>query len=266
MSLFKNLTTEGLADNEDRAGGGNFGARETDVYGGKIKVAYAGQSTGGAHNVTLLVAMADGGEYRETVYVTNKKGENFFLSKDAKNADGSPKKVALPGFTTIDDICQVSADKVLADMDTEEKIVNIYDYDAKKELPKSVQVLTELTGKDVLLGIKKSLVNKSDKVGDEYVANAETREENHIEKVFHPTLRVTVVEAKNTNPGETPVAAFIDTWLEKQKGKTHDKRTIKDGSAGTSGRPGRAAAAGGPPQGGAATARKSLFGNQAAAA
>jgi len=257
MSLFKNLTTAGLEDNEDRAGGAS-GRRETDVYAGKIKVAYAGQSAGGAHNVTLLIAMADGNEYRETIYITNKKGENFFLNKDDKT-----KKVALPGFTTIDDICQVSADKVLADMVAEDKVVQIYDYDAKKELPKSVPVLTELTGKDVLIAIKKTLVNKNEKVGEAYVPTAETREENTIEKVFHPTLRVTVVEAKKAAAGEVPVAEFIDVWLEKNKGKTQDKRSIKDGEGVQSGRP-RAGVHPGAASSGASTARKSLFGAQAA--
>jgi len=257
MSLFKNLTTTGLEENEDRAGGG-FSARETDVYAGKIKVAYAGQSDGGAHNVTLLIAMADGNEYRETVYITNKKGENFFLNKDDKS-----KKIALPGFTTIDDICQVCADKVLADMVAEDKVVQIYDYGAKKELPKSVPVLIELTGKDVLLGIKNTLVNKKGPAPD-YVPTAEPRNENNIEKVFHPILRVTVVEAKKAAAGEVPVAEFIDVWLEKNKGKTQDKRSIKDGEGVQSGRPRSAGVHPGAASNGASTARKSLFGAQAA--
>lgn len=261
MSLFGNLTTEGLEENQDRAGGGG-GARETDVYTGTIKVAYAGQSEKGARNVTII-AMLGGTEYRETVYVTNRKGENFFLSKDAKNEDGSPKKVALPGFTIIDDLCQVTVEKSLAEMVGEDKIINIYDYEAKKEVPKSVPVLTELTGKPVLLAIKKTLVNKNGPAPD-YTPTAETREENNIEKVFHPTLRITVVEAKEAaKSGKAPVAAFVDVWLDKNKGKTHDKRTIKDGDGVQSGRP-RAANSSAPPQAGAPTARKSLFGAQAA--
>lgn len=252
MSLFKTLTSTGLEENIDRTGGG-FQPRETDVYAGKIKLAYAGASTGGAQNVTLIVALADGGEYRETIYITNKKGENFFLNKDDKT-----KKVALPGFTTIDDICQICTDKPLSEQDCEEKIVKIWDYDAKAELPKSVPVLTELLGKDVLLAIKKSTVNKSGPAPD-YAPLSETKEENAIDKVFHPTLRVTIVEAKSGKAS----GEFIDVWLEKNKGKTQDKRTIKDGDGSQSGRPRGASA--GPPQAGGTSARKSLFGGQAAA-
>lgn len=267
MSLFGNLTTQGLEENQDRAGG-SYSALETDLYTGKIKVAYAGQSSGGARNVTLIIAGMGGQEYRETVYVTDRNGKNFFLSKDAKNDDGTPKKIALPGFTVIDDICQVCTDKPLAEQNGEDKIVNIWDYEAKKELPKSVPVLVDLIGKDVLLAVKKSIVNVNEKNGaGEYVPTDKERDENTIEKVFHPTARCTVVEAKKAAAEGKPVeAAFIDVWLEKNKGRTHDKRSNKGGN-GQSGQARTSAAnSGGPPQGGNGSAtRKSLFGGQQAA-
>lgn len=251
MSLFKNLTNDGLEENQDRLGG--FSVFDTDVYGGKIKVAYAGQAPSGAHNITVILDLG-GREYRETVYITNKKGENFFLNKEDKS-----KKVALPGFTTIDDLCQAATDKTLAEQDTEEKMVNVYDRDAGKEVPKAVQVLTDLTGKDVLVAIQKTMVDKTkkDDATGEYVPTGESRDENTIVKVFHPTLRVTIVEAKD---GKS--AAFIDAWLERNKGKVFDKRQHK-GDGVRSGRPG--ATNSGPPTGGAGTARKSLFGGAAAA-
>ena len=257
---FGNLNTDNLQENEDRLGG--FSRPETDVYLMTIKVAYAGESQGGAKNVTLIGSLGSQ-EYRETIYVTNKKGENFFLSKTEKDANDNPKKIALPGFSTIDDICQMVAGKGLGEQTVEEKIVNVYDPEAKKEMPKAVPVLTELTGKTILLGIKKVLVNKSGPAPD-YAPTEETREENAIEKVFHPELRVTMVEAKEAAKNDKqPVAAFIDAWIERNKGKTQDKRTIKDGAGVKSGRPG--SSNGGAPQAGAQSARKSLFGNQAAA-
>jgi hypothetical protein len=260
MNPFGKLSTEGLAENEDRAGGG-FSPLETDVYEGVIKVAYAGQSKEGAHNVSLILQIGTQ-EHRETIYVTNKAGENFFLSKTEKDAAGKPKKVALPGFTTIDDLCQVSVGKTLSEADVEEKVLKIYDYDTRQEVPKSVPVLTELTGKPCLVAIKKSLVNKKGPAPT-YEPIADYREENTIEKVFHPELRVTVVEAKKSaEKGEDPKAEFIDVWLEKNKGRTHDKRQVKDGEAGKSGRP-----SAGPPQAGGQSGapKRSLFGNKNAA-
>jgi hypothetical protein len=249
MSRFGNLTTEGLEETQDRVGG--FSPLETDAYTGTIKVAYAGQSQGGAHNVTLIVDI-DGREYRETVYVTNKKGENFFLNQNDKT-----KKVPLPGFTVIDDICLVTTDKPLAEQRDEEKIVNIYDFEAKREVPTSVPVLVDLLGKTVTLGIVKQLENKSEKQGDQYVPIADTREINFIDKVFHHPTGITTVEARNG----IQEPKFLEAWTTRNKGNTRDKRTIKDGEAGTAGRPGRP---GGAPQAapaaGAQPARKSLFG------
>ena len=79
---------------------------------------------------------------------------------------------------------------------------------------------------------------------------AETREINVTDKVYHPEQKLTVAEARQ---GQTE-AKFWDSWLERNKGQTRDKRTIKDGAAGgartTPPKPGEAAAA----------PRKSLFG------
>lgn len=244
MGIFSDLKTEGLEETQDRLGG--FAVLETNAYEAAIKVAFAGQSAGGAHSVTVI-ADAGGREYRETIYITNRKGENFFLNKNDKT-----KKVPLPGFTTMDDICLVTTDKPLSEQDTEEKIVNVYDSDAKKEVPKSVQVLTALTGATVILGIVNNLVNKNEKDGSgNYVPTPDTRNENVIDKVFHSPSKMTVVEARTgaTEP------KFYDAWVAKNAGQTRDRRELKDGSGGSAGKP-----TAGPPAGGSAAPRKSLFG------
>ena len=226
MSLFQQLGDEGLEQVQDRLGG--FQPFNTDVYPAKIKAAYAGKSAEGAMSVTVMADIG-GKEYRETLYITNKKGENFYLNKqDAK------KKVPLPGFTTVNDICLIACEKPLSQMQTEEKIIKLYDYDAKQEVPKPVQMITELIGKDVALGIFRQLENKSTKDSSgKYVATPETREINVIEKVFHPELKLTVAEAQN---GKTK-GEFWDAWVERNKDTIRDKREIKDGAGGTAGAP-----------------------------
>lgn len=249
MSLFGNLKSDGLEQTQDRLGGG-YQPKETDIYTGKIKALYAGKSAGGAQSVSLILSLADGSEYRETFWITNKKGENFFLNKDDKT-----KKVPLPGFTIVDDLCLVTTGKPLSEQDTEEKTIKLYDSEAKKELPKAVPMLVEALGLEVSLGIVKVLENKNEKQGDEYVPTAETREVNATDKVFHTETRMTVVEAREG----AEVAKFWDSWLERNKGNTRDKRTIKDGQAGTAGAPKAAGASAAAPAAGGAP-RKSLFG------
>lgn len=249
MSLFGNLKSDGLEETSDRLGG--YSPFDTDIYTGKVKMAYADKSDGGAQNVNLVIDIG-GKEYRETVYVTNKKGENFFINKDDKT-----KKVPLPGFTIIDDLCLCTTEKPLSDQEVEDKVVKIYDYEARKELPKSVPVLVEVIGKTVSLAIVRVLENKQAKNSSGvYEPTAETREINTITKVFHTESKMTMVEARN---GEE-VGKFWDSWLERNKGQVADKRTIKDGQAGAP----KGAKAGGPPTQTAAPApaRQSLFGKK----
>ena len=247
MSIFGNLTNEGLEETTDRLGG--FQIRATDIYPATIKAAYAGQSDGGARNVTIVVELPDG-EYSETIYVTNKKGENWFLNQNDKS-----KKVPLPGFTTIDDICLVTTGKSLSEQDTEEKVVKIYDFDERKELPKAVPMLVDLIGQTLFLGIVQQTVDKNQKNEStgEYEPTGETRDENVIEKVFHDPTKMTVVEARQ---GATePV--FFEKWLSKNKGIVRNKAKGADGKGTQSGRPG-----GGAPQSGNGGQKKtsSLFG------
>jgi hypothetical protein len=246
-NVFGNLTTQGLEESSDRLGG--FAPLETDIYTGIVKALFAGESQGGAMSLTLIADFG-GKEFSETVYVTNKKKENFFVNKN------DPKKrVPLPGFTIADDICLITSGKPLAEQVPEEKVVNLYDFDAKKELPKAVQMLMECVGQPIALGIVKQTVNKREKQGDEYVPTTETRDENVIEKVFHPEFKLTVAEARN-GKGSDEANKFYDAWLKKNKGVTRDKTTVKDGQGGSSA----------PPKAGSKTApaanaapRKSLF-------
>lgn len=250
-ALFGTLTNDGLEESQDRLGG--FNKFESGAYSGTIKAAYAGKSTGGAQSVTVILETASG-EYREAFWITNKKGENFF-----RNKDDNTKKVPLPGFTIVNDICLVTTNKELAQQATEEKVMNIYDYDAKKEVPTSVPMIVELLGKQVTFGILKELKNKQVKNAStgEYEDTAESREENVVDKIFHVPSNLTVVEARQGS--QTP--NFYGSWVEKNKGQTRDRRAIKDGAAG--GQAGRTGRPGAPPQGGAAAAKtSSLFGPQ----
>lgn len=251
---FGNLSSEGLEETRDSLGG--YAAKESGIYTGKLKAFYAGQSSGGAHNVTVIVTGGDFGntEYRETVYITNRKGENFFLNKNDNN-----KKVPLPGFTVIDDICLATVGKSLSELGFEEKMMNIYDPEQKKELPKSVPMAVEILGQEVSLAILKSTENQTEKVGDQYVPKSDgsTRDVNNIDKVFNTQTKMTVAEARG---GQTE-SAFWDAWEGRNKGKTRD-RTTKDGAGGAGKAGAPQAGAGNAAGNGGAAPRTSLFGGK----
>lgn len=249
---FGNLKSEGLEESQDRLGGG-FAAKESDIYTGNIKAFYAGESAKGAKSVTVILAGGQFGdqEYRETIYITKQTGENFYLNPQDKS-----KKIPLPGFTVIDDMCLATVGKPLSEVDFEEKVMNIWDPEQRKELPKSVPMAVELLGQEVSVAIQKTLENQTEKDAQgNYVPKADgsTREVNNIDKVFNTATKMTVAEAR----GGATEAQFWDKWVERNQGKTRDKT---EKNAGQAGRPN----AGGTPQAGGnaggAAPRTSLFG------
>lgn len=254
MSLFKKFAAPSdvkLEEVKDSVGGG-FPVLDTDVYKGKVKMAFLDVWGSDANYVALTLALENGKEYSENITITNKKGDTFY-EKNGKN-------YPLPGFVTIDDLCLVTLGVGLSEMDehTEEKQVAVYDRDAGKEIPKVKQVLTGLLGKDVAVAIQKSIETKMDKDGEgKYtIPTADTRETNSIEKIFEPESMMTTVEAR----AEKSEGEFHKVWLKKNQGKTRVKTHKGDA---TGGKPVSSKPAGSAPQAsGAAGARKPLFGNK----
>lgn len=246
MKMFGNLTADGLEQTGDRLGGG--GVRESDAYDGTIKVAYAGKaSASNAQSLTVIFNLG-GSEYRETFWVTNKNGENFFIDKQ-----DSSKKVPLPGYTMADDLCLLTTGFPLSEQTFTEKVINLYDYEAKKEVPTNVHVIMDLMGKPITLGLIKQTVDKTkknDSTGS-YEPTGETRDENLIDKIFHHDSKRTVTEVRNG----IEVAEFFPKWVEKNKGVTRNRAKGAQGKTGAPGRP-----AGAPPAASAAKPTTSLFG------
>jgi hypothetical protein len=251
MKMFQNFSTENLEDSKDVVGGGGF-IKDTGIYKGTVKLAYAKDSGSSDAKAVALHIDIDGTEYREDFWVINKKGENFYQDKkDAK------KHHPLPGYTSIDDLCLLTCEKGLSDMEAEEKTVKLYDFEAKKELPTQVPVLSELIDKEITVAIVRQTVDKNTKQDDgSYVPSGETRDENVIEKFFHEPTNLTVVEARAGI--EEP--AFYDKWKTANEGKPPRNRskgvTAGGGSAGRSGAPGASSAGGAKPSG--------LFGKKSA--
>lgn len=243
--MFGNLTDTGLEQSGDRLGGS--GILDTGVYDGIVKLAYAGKSqSSNAQSITAHIEI-NGREFRESFWVTNRNGENFYADKnDAK------KKHPLPGFTMADDLCLVTTGQPLAEQTVEEKVVNLYDFNARKEMPQNVPVLTDLIGKPVTVAIFAQIVDKNQKDANGiYQPTGETRNENVADKFFHQESHRTVTEIREG----VEEAVFYDKWKEKNAGQPPRNRA--KGVQGNSGAPGRPAAAGSPAAGGAA--RPSLF-------
>ncbi len=205
-------------DDSIKEGGDSLGGAvliESGLYDANIEMAYLSTSKGGAMalNVVLLI---EGESVRQTIYMTSgtaKGALNYYIGRDGQ-------KVYLPGFQLANSIALLTVGKDISDVDVEEKVIKLWDYDAKGEVPTKVKVFMELLGKKIKVGMIKQIVDKNVKNDDgTYVPSGETRDENEISKVFHidSGLTVTEIKAEATEPG------FITKWVEKWKGVTKNK-------------------------------------------
>ncbi|QDH83937.1 hypothetical protein Axy10_053 [Achromobacter phage vB_AxyP_19-32_Axy10] len=255
-TLFSSLadSTKGMEAAKDSLGG--FRARESDLYDAILKVAYVGQSAGGANFMELVFTLADGTDYKERQFFTSgkDKGQKPYYEK-------GDKKLPLPGYTIVSDLLRITAGTTLETTEFEEKQVNVYDADQKKDLPKAVMVPVEALGKKVTLGIQKVLEikQKKNEATGEYEDTDETREINQIDKLFDTDSGLTVVEALTAHQAgnDKPEPVFRDEWLKANQGKTRDN-TKKGGAKGNAGAKEAPKAAGA--TGGAPAVKKSLFG------
>lgn len=241
MSLLKNLTTDdNIANEKDVIGASRI--RESGLYPFTITTAYLSKSSGGA--VALNVTLKDeAGEVRQQVYMTSgtQKGGKNYYEKDGE-------KHYLPGFLIANSIALLTVGKEISELDTEEKVINVYSFDAKAEVPTKVEMVMDLLNQEVLVGLLKQTVDKNAKGDDgKYHATGETRDENEIDKIFRASDRMTTAEIR----AEAPEATFASLWDQKWTGKTKTKAT----GAANAGKAGAPAAAGG-----ANRPKTSLFG------
>lgn len=183
---------------------------DTDIYGATIKMIFAGKSKSGARNVTIQLKTADGKDYNETVYLTNKEGKNTY-EKDGK-------EYYLPGFLLVNNLAIMTTGKGLHDLaaEVETRTVKLYDYDAKKEVATDVQAIVPMLNQQVLVAIQeeefaKTKLNEATK---KYEPTGEYGVKNVIVKAYDPETRRTAVEMRDDKE-----ATQADAWLAANKGK-----------------------------------------------
>ena len=208
MSLFKKV--EGIEEEKDVLGGGSkFGVWNTGVYDVIIDSVYLDKSSGGAYSMNFVFKTADGKELSDTMYVTSgeAKGQlNYYTDKEGK-------KRYLPGYNIANAIAFAATGKELPDLEPENKIIEIYNYDLKKKVPTEKPVYMDLIGKKVKLGVFKVKEFKGVKdTSGQYVDSDEVKEFNEINKIFDEN-GLTIVEKKagKTEPG------FLNEWVDKYK-------------------------------------------------
>lgn len=225
MNAFANLSTDPtIAQEKDFIGGG--GPVDSDVYKSTVALAYLEKSKGGALGVHLRLKTESGREIRQTIWVTtgDMKGNVNYYLKDGE-------RHYLPGFLAMNSLCLLTVGKELKEVAdaAEKKIVKVYDFTAKEEVPTEVPVLVEILNKEILAGVIKQIVDKNVKADDgTYVPSGETREENEIDKFFRARDGMTTAEIM----AKAEEAVFVNTWSSKWSGQVKDRSTKQAGTAG----------------------------------
>ena len=239
-----NTTNEQIETDSDRLGGGFVW--DGGAYPVTILAAYAGKSKSGARSMSFEVQGDDGRKFKFTEYVTSgdAKGNKPYYERDGK-------KSYLPGFNNVNAIAMFTAKKELSALTFETKVLKLRDYDLKKDVPTDVPMAVELIGKKFILGLEKHEVNKTIKVGNEYLpvhkpgepTVPETKFENQIGKIFFADNNATIAELREAKQKGVAVAAdFYPKWVEANEGKVvnkvkTDKLVAPQGAGGPAGTP-----------------------------
>ena len=216
--------------------GSSFEPMPTDIYKATLKALYLEPTKKGGLSMTVH-AVINGNEESFTVYPINvaKDGAGN-LMKDGNGVpvqtnhylDKNGKVVYYADFVLMDGLVQVATGKSLAELQTSELIVDVYDFTARAKVKKTVAGYKDVQGKEINLAIQRQIENKSKK--DErtgaYVPIAETRTKNVLIKAFDQNMLTNQEkQAGVTQPTYAP------EWLKKFKGVDLD-RTDKSLKAG----------------------------------
>jgi hypothetical protein len=224
MSLLSGLTTSNdIATEKDSVGGGFV--LDSNIYTFTVKLAFLQKAASEALALVVHLTTEDGKDVRQQFWMTSGKEKgckNYYVDK---NGD----KQHLPGFNMANSLCLLTVGKEISQMETETKVVNLYNSESKAEVPTNVEMLTELLGKQVIGGLIKQIVDKNIKdAAGNYVPSGETREENELDKLFRERDGKTTAEIL----AQAPEAVFIETWKKKWVGQVRDRATKQAGTAG----------------------------------
>ena len=224
MGILSNVKTDkAIKPQSDYMGG--YGTLETGLYDFTIEMMYVDESVGGAAAVHFDFVSQQNERFSTIQYVTGgraKKQRNYYMDKDNK-------KQYLPGFNLVNNLCQLALGKDLSEIDEVIKTLELYDFKTRSKVAQKKEVLEEMNGQSITIGIIKQIVNKSVKNDDgSYSKINDTKEENVIGKIFQADTGLTKSELDD----EVTEPDTKAKWDKTNTGKTKDKSVVvKSGGA-----------------------------------
>ena len=114
---------------ETSLGGGSY-LWDSGVYATIVDMAYFDQSKGGAHSLNVTLLNEDGKKLKQTIWFTNRKEEVHYVNQKGE-------KDYLPGYNLANNLSLIiTSDDINEAFDkSEKKMVNVYDFNVRKEVP-----------------------------------------------------------------------------------------------------------------------------------
>lgn len=212
MSLLNSIQSDASVDTSDKDVLGGRTLLTTNLYEGKIEAAWLSAAASGAIAFNYI-AKIGATSLRQTVYITNKAKQDFYLDKKTN------ENKIMPGAAQINALVKLLTGKnSVKELTTESRVLSLYDYDAKKEVPTKVDAFVDLHGRIMLFAVEHQIVDKY--IKGTYNPSGETREQNEITKFFDADTRQTATEKAGNATAE-----FATKWLEKNADKVIDKES-----------------------------------------
>lgn len=213
MSLDNLKIDADVVNEQERMPSGSDGSwlLDSGVYPMVIDVAFYTTADSGAVALNVHYKSVEFSKYvREKYWVLsgNAKGnKNYYI-------DSEGKKHLLPDMQRANELANLVTGKDLGDLETDDRVLNLWSYDAKAEVPTKVKVLPDLLGVTVQAGVLKIVDNKRTQNGaGEWVATNEKKETNEVSKIF--TEDGFTLAERNAKETETK---YLDAWKAKHEG------------------------------------------------
>lgn len=199
---------------------------DSGIYDAVIDLAYLEKSQGGAL-MMKVVYKTDTSTVRDRFTLTsgdNKGNRSYYIDQEGKQRP-------LPDLMRAHQLSQVACGMGFDKLDAQEKTIKLYDFDAQEERPVKKDVVVDLIGKTIKIGVLKVMQNKRTNQGGTWVDTEEAQEVNEVAKVFNSDGQ-TATEQQAKEPG-----TFQDKWREKFEGKTINRMKKGAASAPVAGKP-----------------------------
>ena len=183
---------------------------ESDIVLCTIDCLFIDEYASGALFAHIDYTTESGKKLSENITISNKEKQTYYERND--------EKFDLPGYALINSILRLTIDETLDDAETEMKNVKVYQ--KGKQVTAEREVITEVTGAEIYLGIRKVLYTKQN--------DGSTGTTNKINKAFCADEEYEFATVPELDD-EAEEFTFYQVWLENNKDQTFDETDNNSG-------------------------------------